>query len=157
MKRLHVNLSTDDLDRSVEFYVGLFGQEPSLKKSDYAKWMLDDPRVNFTLSTHGSENGIDHLGIQAEDENEFSQMRARLHDSENEVFDQTDVSCCYANSSKVWVRDPNGVAWETFLTHGGSVVYGDGSRERAVPGADGEDDVEKCCAPNSTTASSCCV
>lgn len=123
MKRLHVNLATSDLDASVRFYEELFGSKPTVLKEDYAKWMLEDPRVNFSLSTHAGKDGVDHLGIQAEDTNEFETMASRLRESENEIFEQPDVNCCYANSSKAWVRDPNGVAWETFVTHGDTATY----------------------------------
>jgi len=156
MKRLHINLTTADLTRSVAFYTELFEHEPVVLETDYAKWSLEDPRVNFSLSTHGSEPGVDHLGIEAGEPGEFESLRARLRDSANEVFEQADVSCCYANSSKAWVRDPNGVAWETFITHGASTTYGDGSTERAEH-ADGAAATTACCATTAATAGSCCI
>jgi catechol 2,3-dioxygenase-like lactoylglutathione lyase family enzyme len=132
MKRLHVNLTVSDLGRSIEFYAKLFSSDPTVAKPDYANWMLDDPRVNFSLSTHGNKGGIDHLGLQAEDEAEFADLRERLNEAEGPIFDQPNVTCCYARSTKAWVRDPDGIAWETFMTHGSNAVYGDGSEESAV-------------------------
>lgn len=145
MKRLHVNLTVADLDRSIEFYMRLFDSEPTVRKSDYAKWMLDDPCVNFSLSTHGNNPGVDHLGLQAEDDGEFDQIRARLDSAEAPIFEQPDVTCCYARSTKAWVRDPNGVAWETFISRGSSAVYGDGSQTQAARTAGAEESVGGCC------------
>lgn len=145
MKRLHVNLSVDDLDRSVDFYTRIFGSEPSVIKDDYAKWMLDDPRVNFALSTHGDGSGFDHLGIEAEDDTEFADMRARLNAADTPVLDQPDVTCCYARSTKAWVRDPNGVPWETFISKGTSAQYGDGSTESAARVTTGTRPAAACC------------
>ena len=156
MKRLHINLTTADLTRSIAFYNDLFEQEPTVLKPDYAKWLLDNPRVNFSLSTHGSTPGIDHLGIEAEEPAEFEQMRARLRDSAKDIFEQPDVSCCYATSSKAWVRDPNGVAWETFISHDSTTHYGDGSIERAKA-ADEDVSTTGCCAAADEKSGSCCV
>jgi len=146
MKRLHVNLSTANLEDSIAFYTHLFACEPTVVKPDYAKWMLDDPRVNFSLSTHADGAGVDHLGIQAEDATEFAELRARLSAAENPVFEQPEVTCCYAQSAKAWVRDPNGVAWETFITHGASEVFGDGTSDRAAIDAANSLPLGKCCA-----------
>lgn len=156
MKRLHINLTTADLSRSVAFYTELFDHEPTVLKADYAKWSLEDPRVNFSLSTHGSQPGVDHLGIEAGDSAEFERLRARLRDSMNDVFEQPEVSCCYANSSKAWVRDPNDVAWETFITHGANTTYGDGTVERAVT-TDKESAMSACCAAAGQKSGSCCA
>lgn len=131
MTRLHINLSVSDLNRSVAFYRHLFDAEPTVLEPDYAKWMLDDPCVNFSLSTHGNVQGIDHLGLQADDEPALAALHDRLESTGGEIFEQPDVTCCYARSTKAWVRDPDGVAWETFLSRGRSAVYGDGSSERA--------------------------
>jgi len=157
MKRLHINLSTDDLESSVAFYNELFAHEPTVLKTDYAKWMLDDPRVNFSLSTHGAASGVDHLGIEAERAEEFEAMRMRLLDSDETIVEQPDVNCCYASSSKAWVRDPNGVAWETFISHGKTTEYGDGSTERAATDSVDETIAEACCATDDTRTRSCCV
>ena len=123
MKRFHVNVHVADINRSVQFYQHLFAQQPTVLKSDYAKWMLDDPRINFSITTHGTQKGVDHLGLQSDDEQEFAALRDRLHEAEMATFEQPDVTCCYARSSKSWVRDPDDVAWETFVTHGQSTVY----------------------------------
>ena len=127
MKRFHVNISVSDLQKSVRFYEQLFAQEPTTLKNDYAKWMLDDPKINFSLTTHGSHKGIDHIGLQSEDKAEFEELRERLHEADMSTFEQPDVTCCYAQSSKSWVRDPDNVAWETFVSLGDSSVYDDGS------------------------------
>jgi len=126
MKRLHVNVSVNDLEASVHFYSTLFAAEPSILKEDYAKWMLDDPRVNFAISTCGcsSQPGIAHLGIQVEDPQELADVYARLQQAGGATLDEGETTCCYARSTKQWIKDPQGVEWETFLTHGESPVYG---------------------------------
>ena len=124
MKRLHVNISVTDLDASIGFYNSLFDTDPVVLKADYAKWMLDDPRVNFAITTRGSNKGIDHLGIQVENETELSEVYSRLQTAGAPVIEEGETTCCYANSEKSWVFDPQGIAWETFLTHGESPVYG---------------------------------
>ena len=124
MKRLHVNLSVSDLKKSVGFYNALFSAEPTVLKDDYAKWMLDDPRVNFAVSTHGAQQGVDHLGIQVEDEPELQEVYTRLKSADAKVIEEGATTCCYANSEKSWIFDPDNVAWETFLTLGESPVYG---------------------------------
>jgi catechol 2,3-dioxygenase-like lactoylglutathione lyase family enzyme len=128
MKRLHVHVSVDDLAQSIRFYSTLFAAEPSVLKSDYAKWMLDDPRVNFAISTgcrSGDAAGFSHLGIQAEDESELAEVYDRLSQAECPIVEQKATTCCYAKSDKQWIADPQGVPWETFLTYGESTVYGD--------------------------------
>ena len=129
MKRLHVHVSVGDLDASVKFYATLFGAEPTVRKPDYAKWMLDDPRVNFAISLRGRTAGLDHLGIQVDSDSELRDIAGRLRAADRVVVEQTGASCCYAKSDKAWVADPQGVAWETFLTHGDATVYGDDSVE----------------------------
>ena len=124
MKRLHVNLSVENLDRSVDFYSTLFDQPPTVLKTDYAKWMLDDPRVNFAISTRAVAKGLDHLGIQVEDEDELREVYGWLKAANRPVLEQGDTTCCYAHSEKSWIFDPEGIAWETFLTKGDSPVYG---------------------------------
>ncbi len=149
MKRFHVNLTVSDLDRSIAFYSELFAVEPAVRKSDYAKWMLEDPKLNFALSTHGSSFGIDHIGIEAEHENELAEIRGRLEQAASPVFDQPDVTCCYARSTKAWIRDPDGVAWETFFSSGQSALYGDGSAQEtarlAGPEMDRSGEPSGCC------------
>ena len=124
MKRLHVKLAVTDLGASTKFYTSLFASEPSVVKSDYAKWMLDDPRVNFAITTHGNRKGIDHLGIQVETGDELGEVHARLKAAGGPVIEQGETTCCYAQSEKNWISDPEGIAWETFLTKGESPVFG---------------------------------
>jgi catechol 2,3-dioxygenase-like lactoylglutathione lyase family enzyme len=125
MKRLHVHMSVEDLDQSIRFYSTLFAAAPTVVKPDYAKWMLEDPRVNFAISTKaGGAPGIDHLGIQVEDGEELQEIYGRLKDAEGPVLEEGKTTCCYAQSEKSWTLDPQGVSWETFLTTGESTVYG---------------------------------
>src|SRR4051794_5647518 len=126
MKRMHVHVSVDDLEQSVRFYSTLFAAEPTVVKEDYAKWMLDDPRVNFAISKRaGDQPGVQHLGIQAEDRAELAEVYDRLSRAERPIVEETAIACCYAKSDKQWIADPQGVAWETFFTHGESTVYGE--------------------------------
>jgi catechol 2,3-dioxygenase-like lactoylglutathione lyase family enzyme len=125
MKRLHVHVSVEDLAGSIRFYSALFAAEPVVTKSDYAKWMLDDPRVNFAISTRGGGSGLDHLGIQVETPAELQEVYARLRDADRPVLEEGTTVCCYARSEKSWITDPQGLSWETFLTTGESTVYGD--------------------------------
>jgi predicted enzyme related to lactoylglutathione lyase len=131
MKRLHVHVAVDDLQRATDFCAALFATPPAVVKSDYAKWMLDDPRVNFAISTRGRQPGLDHLGIQVEDQDELHEVYARLHKAGGDVV-QGETTCCYAKSNKAWIDDPAGISWETFLTSGESTDYGDGSGERVA-------------------------
>ena len=124
MKRMHVNLSVTDLDASIEFYNSLFASEPEVIKNDYAKWMLDDPRINFAITTRGEQKGIDHLGIQVENDDELDEVYGRLRGANAPLIEEGATTCCYAESEKTWVFDPEGIAWETFLTRGESPVYG---------------------------------
>jgi hypothetical protein len=132
MKRFHVHVAVDDLTQSIVFYSALFAAGPSVVKPDYAKWMLDDPRVNFAISTRGKQPGLDHLGIQAESGDELQEIHARLHKAVGNVIEQGQTACCYAKSEKSWIDDPAGIAWETFHTTGESTDYGDGSGERVA-------------------------
>jgi hypothetical protein len=127
MKRLHVHVGVDDLAQSIRFYSTLFAVEPTVIKDDYAKWMLEDPRVNFAISTVSGHAGISHLGIQAEDETELAEVYERLALAERPIVEAKNATCCYAKSDKQWITDPQGVPWETFLTYGESTVYGEGS------------------------------
>ncbi len=124
MKRFHVHVSVEDLAQSVRFYSTLFAVEPTVLKEDYAKWMLEDPRVNFAISTGSGEAGISHLGIQAEDQGELAEVYERLSRAQRPIVEENDTTCCYARSDKQWIADPQGVPWETFLTHGAATVYG---------------------------------
>ena len=126
MKRLHVHVAVRDLAESIRFYSTLFSAGPTVVKPDYAKWMLEDPRVNFAISARGREPGVDHLGIEAEDEGELQEIRGRLAQAERPIVEQDDVTCCYARSDKTWIADPQGLAWENFRSHGPSESYGEG-------------------------------
>ena len=124
MKRFHVNVSVADLSQSIEFYTTLFGQEPSVTKTDYAKWMLDDPRVNFAINESCGTRGVNHVGLQADTVDELGEIQQRLRQAGKKTFDQPDAECCYARSTKTWVRDPDAVAWETFVTHNEITHFG---------------------------------
>jgi catechol 2,3-dioxygenase-like lactoylglutathione lyase family enzyme len=124
MKRLHVHLGVEDLEQSIRFYSTLFAVEPTVLKTDYAKWLLDDPRVNFAISRGHGAAGIQHLGIQAQDADELAEIYGRLQQADRPVLEEGATICCYAQSEKSWISDPQGLAWETFLTHGDSTVYG---------------------------------
>ena len=126
MKRLHVSLAVKHLDQSVQFYSTLFASEPTVLKQDYAKWMLDDPRVNFSISTRSEDRGLDHLGIQVDSREELGEIADRLESAGRGVYDKGEAHCCYAHSHKAWVRDPEGLAWESFFTFGADTVYGEG-------------------------------
>jgi predicted lactoylglutathione lyase len=147
MKRFHVHVAVADLKRSIGFYSALFAAAPSVVKPDYAKWMLDDPRVNFAISTRGRQRGLDHLGIQAESDGELKEIYARLHEAGGNIVEQGNTACCYAKSEKSWIDDPAGVAWETFHTTGESIDYGDGSGERVARVAHEAARETSCCAP----------
>src|SRR5262245_56542697 len=147
MKRLHVHVSVENLEQSIGFYSALFAAKPSVVKSDYAKWMLDDPRVNFAISMRGNRPGLDHLGIQVENSEELREVYGRLRQAGSAVLEVGATTCCYAKSEKSWIDDPTGISWETFLTSGESTVYGDSSKQKS-------DDARiahttSCCAPSS--------
>ena len=151
MKRFHVHLHVDDLDRSIGFYSQLFATQPARIESDYAKWMLEDPPVNFAISTRGSQPGIDHLGIQTDDAEELALLKARAQAADMALLDEGETTCCYARSEKHWVTDPQGVAWEYFHTLGNIPVFHEAVKSPVAAGA--------CCAPASSAAkpaSSCC-
>jgi catechol 2,3-dioxygenase-like lactoylglutathione lyase family enzyme len=163
MKRLHVHVSVEDLTESIRFYSTLFAAEPTVLKADYAKWMLDDPRVNFAVSQRGAAPGVEHLGIQVETPDELREVYGRLRQAdrlvledvysrltraEAPVLEEGATTCCYAKSEKSWVEDPQGIQWETFLTTGESTIYGDSpALESLSAGA--------CCAPE-TPQGVCC-
>ena len=142
MKRFHVHVSVDDLDGSIRFYSTVFGAAPTVVKSDYAKWMVDDPRINFAISKRGSATGIDHLGIQVESDEQLTALREQVTGAQIVAQDQANADCCYARSDKYWTTDPQGIAWETFHTLDAIPVYGDTNRNQtraccdAAPTAD---------------------
>ena len=148
MKRFHVNVTVNDLAKSISFYNTLFGEKPAVVKADYAKWMLEDPRVNFSISESQNSRGVNHVGLQADTISELGEIQARLDQAEEITFKQDDAQCCYARSTKSWVRDPDDVAWETFVTHGQITEYGDdrvpqdGSDIARLAGAESS----RCCA-----------
>lgn len=145
MKRLHVHVGVEDLDRSIAFYSTLFGAEPTVTKTDYAKWMLDDPRVNFAISTgQHAEKGIEHLGIQVESDDELAEVYGRLKAADRPVLEEGATTCCYARSEKSWIADPDGIVWEAFLTNGEATVYGNSPELTAL--SDNASDTT-CCAP----------
>ncbi len=158
MKRLHVHVAVEDLAGSIRFYATLFAAEPSVTKPDYAKWMLDDPRVNFAISARGAaRTGIEHLGIQVEDEAELAEVYGRLGRAGRPVREEEAATCCYARSDKQWITDPQGVAWETFLTHGEAAVYGHpGGVGRLVRDEAPGEAPASCCAPAARQAASAC-
>ena len=153
MKRLHVHVGVADLDRSIRFYSTLFGSAPSVTKADYAKWMLDDPRVNFAISAGRHEaRGIEHLGIQAEDEGELAEVYGRLKAADRPVLEEGRTICCYARSEKSWIADPDGILWEAFHTDGEAVVYGEGPALAALA----QSDVRADCCDSATPQGICC-
>ena len=134
MKRMHVHVTVQDVDRAVAFYSGLFGQTPTIRQEDYAKWMVEDPRVNFAISTREANTGFDHLGIQVDTEDELHEIESRLRQADAEVQEQRAAACCYAVGEKSWTFDSEGIAWETFLTTGTYDEYGP-DRRPVVGGA----------------------
>jgi catechol 2,3-dioxygenase-like lactoylglutathione lyase family enzyme len=154
MKRFHVHLHVQDLQASIAFYSRLFSAHPSRVESDYAKWMLEDPRVNFAISTRGSKPGLDHLGFQADSAEELADMKAAAQGADMALLDEGETTCCYAKSEKHWVTDPQGVAWEHFHTLANIPVFTQGGSDETSPA---------CCAPTEPTAelssatSACCA
>jgi catechol 2,3-dioxygenase-like lactoylglutathione lyase family enzyme len=165
MKRFHVHVSVKDLGESIGFYSKLFGAEPSVTQPDYAKWMLDDPRVNFAISQRGHAAGINHLGFQVDSAEELTALRAQVAQADLAALDEVGAACCYARSDKHWTADPQGIAWETFHTLGSVPVYGAeagraGDAACCVPLAQQADDkaAAACCVPSKTSAAgaACC-
>jgi len=141
MKRFHVHVSVVDLPASIRYYSALFAAEPSVVKEDYAKWMLEDPRLNFAISARGAEVGVDHLGFQTDDAGELAELKERAEAADMALLDEGETTCCYARSNKYWVTDPQGIAWEHFHTLGNVPVYGESQKiDEAQPDS-------ACCAP----------
>jgi catechol 2,3-dioxygenase-like lactoylglutathione lyase family enzyme len=145
VKRFHVHLNVDDIQNNVDFYTRLFGTEPAVRKHDYAKWMLEDPRINFAISSSDRASGIDHLGLQAEDASELSEIGARLEAANAVALKEIGTTCCYARSDKFWAADPQGTRWESFLTFGDAPTYHTSGTGIPVSGA-------SCCGPATQTA-----
>lgn len=166
MKRMHVHVNVADLERSVLYYSTLFGTDPSVRKPDYAKWLLDDPRVNFAISSRGRLPGVDHLGIQADSRAELDQVAARLDAADYDLAPQEATACCYAVSDKAWSQDPSGVRWESFFTFGESTTYNaraahehqaEGSACCAVEAkADAQARDAACCGPSAVASGQAC-
>lgn len=165
MKRLHVHVSVDNLTESMRFYSGMFAAEPTVVKTDYAKWMLDDPRVNFAISQRGLQTGLNHLGIQVESSEELKEMEGRLQALHTQLVAQENASCCYAKSDKYWVEDPSGIAWETFHALDSIPVYGEDAASTGKPADDSAcriplaktEGKPSCCTPKSEDmALACC-
>lgn len=151
MKRFHVHVSVVDLDQSIAFYSNLFNVAPTVRKEDYAKWMLDDPRLNFAISQRERAPGVNHLGLQVDDAAELSALRSQLESADRALVEERDTACCYARSDKYWIADPQGIAWETFHTLASAPTYGDDEDTRAEP-------TQACCVPQvAKPKSSCCV
>ena len=156
MKRFHVHVAVDDLDANVRFYSTVFGARPTVQKADYAKWMLEDPRINFAISMRGAKVGVDHLGFQVDSDEELTALRSQAAAAEIAALDQPDATCCYARSDKYWITDPQGVAWETYRTLAEAEVYGAEPKVEPATGA--------CCSPRPEavsftprkTAAKCC-
>ena len=156
MKRLHLHVSVKDLPASIRFYRTLFGAEPVVTKPDYAKWMLEDPRVNFAISTQRQPVGINHLGFQVDTDEELHGMRAQLEAADARMVAESEQPCCYAKSDKYWVTDPTGIAWETFHTLGSIPVYGEDTPV-FNHGVSTVPDTGACCVPAATVNEPCCV
>ena len=154
MKRMHLHVSVPDLAQSIQFYETLFGAAPSVVKDDYAKWTLEDPRVNFAISQRGVRAGVDHIGVQEETRGELDEMAARLKMAGAQTFDEEATTCCYARSDKSWVTDPAGVHWETFYTFGEATTYGEDPAEAAMNTSVA--DAACCGAGPKAVAASCC-
>ena len=157
MKRFHVHVAVDNLEANVRFYSTVFGTQPTVQKPDYAKWMLEDPRINFAISQRGAKPGVDHLGFQVDSDAELSALRKQVASAEIAALDQPDATCCYARSAKYWITDPQGIAWETYRTLGDAEIYGAETKKT--------DEGSACCSPRpeaisisprKTTTEKCC-
>jgi catechol 2,3-dioxygenase-like lactoylglutathione lyase family enzyme len=168
MKRFHVHVSVANLDESIRFYSILFAAQPAVRQPDYAKWMLDDPRINFAISTHRQPVGVNHLGFQVDTGEELLGMHRQLHAAEARLVQEDGQACCYARSDKYWITDPTGIAWETFHTLGHIPVYGENTAVFNHGSSDTPIDkgtsagASPCCVPADTSAagtqrSSCCA
>lgn len=133
MKTFHVHVRVKDLKESVAFYSSLFNIDPTLIKPDYAKWMLDDPKINFAISSGYEQFGIEHLGIQVDSKEALQQVYQNMESAKGEIFEEGECTCCYAKSQKSWITDPQGIDWEAFYTHGSATVYGEGINARPAP------------------------
>ena len=155
MKRFHVHLAVENLAKSTLFYSNLFGQQPTVEKQDYVKWLLDDPMINFAISNRGDNNGLNHFGFQADNDSELDTLRQRAEAAAGEdILDEGETTCCYANSKKHWITDPSGIAWEHYHTMGEAQTY-----HAILPDSTTKTDAaeQTCCAPETAkTGSGCC-
>jgi catechol 2,3-dioxygenase-like lactoylglutathione lyase family enzyme len=142
MKRFHVHVAVHDLDANIRFYSKVFGAQPTVRKTDYAKWMLEDPRINFAISNRGANPGLDHVGLQVDTDEELGALRKAIAEADIAALDQPDSTCCYARSDKYWITDPQGIAWETYRTLGEAPMYG---ADRKT------EDRAACCSPQPET------
>jgi catechol 2,3-dioxygenase-like lactoylglutathione lyase family enzyme len=163
MKRFHVHVHVEDLNQSIAFYTKLFAAEPARHESDYAKWMLDDPRINFAISARGGKPGVDHLGFQTDDASELGELRARAEAAQMAPFVEVETTCCYARSEKHWVTDPQGIAWEHFHTLANVPIFSESKLEESDAPACGTGGCGTASAPRGTPlgvdvkpAASCC-
>lgn len=161
MKRFHIHVGVKDLESSVQFYSTLFGQKPVKLKTDYAKWLLEDPRLNFAISTRTGTEGVDHLGIQVDSPNDLSEITERLKMANLKLQDEGETTCCYSKSNKAWVTDPSGLAWETYQNMADAEVFSEkdtASDAVCCASEEGEADAETACcpAPVTTTKTACC-
>jgi catechol-2,3-dioxygenase len=147
MKRFHIHVGVKDIESSVSFYSTLFGQKPTKLKSDYAKWMLEDPRLNFAISTHTNELGVDHVGIQVERPEDLQEVGERLKNAGLKTHGEGEATCCYATSNKVWTKDPSGVAWETYQTMSDAEVFHEKNETKT--------DDSSCCVPTESEGKCC--
>lgn len=163
MKRFHVHMHVSDLGQSIAFYSRLFAAEPARQEKDYAKWMLDDPRINFAVSTRGNAPGLGHMGFQVDDAHELAELKQRAQAADMALLDEGATTCCYAQSDKHWITDPEGVAWEHFHTLGDIPVFNEAARAAAAGSCcpTGEPSAPQpgkaaCCGPASANPSKCC-
>jgi catechol 2,3-dioxygenase-like lactoylglutathione lyase family enzyme len=169
MKRFHVHMHVDDLAKSIAFYSRLFAAEPARVETDYAKWMLEDPRVNFAISTRGDKPGVDHLGFQVDEADELAELKARAQGADMALLDEGATTCCYARSDKHWITDPQGVAWEHFHTLGNIPVFNEATAQQPAQAAQAAccptgapsapapgHGQAACCGPTANNPNKCC-
>jgi catechol 2,3-dioxygenase-like lactoylglutathione lyase family enzyme len=147
MKRIHIHVGVERLDHSIRFYSALFGAEPVKTKTDYAKWMLEDPRINFAISTRADKKGVDHLGLQVDEDSEMAELRERFAKADMAVYDEGETTCCYARTDKSWVQDPSGIAWEAYKSMEDVQLF---SANEPLSG-------DVCCTPETKGEPGCCT
>lgn len=148
MKRMHISIGVENLDQSIKFYSALFGTGPAKTKSDYAKWMLEDPRINFAINSRTNQKGVNHLGLQVDEDGELDELRDRLKNADMALFDEGETTCCYARSEKSWVKDPTGVPWEAFKTMDDIKLFGEAEENEEVQTTTNTRAKSDCCGPS---------